>query len=76
MADMLIRGLGKKVMDRLRARAKRHGRSVQGEVRQLLESEAARWSIDEALERARRFRGAGGRVKGDSADLVREDRER
>lgn len=76
MPNLLIRGLKSKIVDRLKARAKRHGRSLQSEIKQVLESEAARWSIDEALERARAFRESVGRVKGDSADLVREDRER
>jgi len=77
MAQILIRGLGEATVRRLKERARRAGRSLQGEVKRLLEREARQGTIDEALERARRVRDglAGGRF-GDSAALIREDRER
>ena len=36
MAQMLVRGLDDEVRDRLRERAKAHGRSVEAEVREIL----------------------------------------
>jgi plasmid stability protein len=74
MADILIRGLDDQAMKRLRARAKRHGRSLQGEARLVLES-AAGLSVAEALQAARQWRRKLGRFE-DSAALIREDRER
>ena len=37
MSDLLVRNVPKKTLESLRARARRHGRSVQAEVLQLLE---------------------------------------
>jgi len=76
MAQFLVRDLDAKAVERLKARAKRHGRSLQGEVKQVLE-QATGYSLEEALEAAgrirRRFRG---RRFTDSAKLIREDRQR
>lgn len=77
MAQILIRGLDESTVRRLKERARQAGRSLASEVRRVLEREAKQTSIDEALEAARRFReGLDGRRLADSADLVREDRER
>ncbi|NLX60474.1 MAG: hypothetical protein GXY74_15470 [Phycisphaerae bacterium] len=75
MADILIRGLDDQAMKRLRARAKRHGRSLQGEARMVLEN-AAGLSVTESLRAARQWRKKLGRRFDDSAALIREDRER
>jgi plasmid stability protein len=40
MASLLIRNLDDAVVVRLKARARRHNRSLQGEVKSILESEA------------------------------------
>ncbi len=40
MASLLIRNLDDAAVARLKARAKRHNRSLQGEVKSILESEA------------------------------------
>jgi len=40
MASLLIRNLDDAVVARLKARARRHSRSLQGEVKSILESEA------------------------------------
>ncbi len=75
MADILVRGVDDQAMKRLKARAKRHGRSLQGEARIVLES-AAGQSVAEVLASARQWRKKLGRRFDDSAELIREDRER
>ena len=76
MADILVRGLEERVVAKLKERAKRHGRSLQGEVRLILERAARTGGVEASLERLRALRGGSGRRFGDSAALVREDRER
>lgn len=76
MADILVRGLEERVVSRLKQRAKRNGRSLQGEVKLIIERAAKVASIDESLEALRSLRAATGRGFGDSAALIREDRER
>ena len=76
MAQILVRDLNPDVIERLKGQAKRHGRSLQGEVKVILES-AAKLPMGEARQLAARLRQSlEGRIKGDSADLIREDRER
>ena len=76
MAQFLVRDLDEKAVKRLKARAKRHGRSLQGEVKQVLE-QAAGYSLEEALQSAGKIRRSlRGRRFADSAKLVREDRQR
>lgn len=41
MAQVLVRNLDKKTVDRLKARARRNGRSLEAELRVILEREAA-----------------------------------
>lgn len=77
MADLLIRGIDEQTLARLKARAKRHGRSVQGEVKALIDAHAG-FTMAEAAAEAARIRAelaATGRVFGDSAELIRADRE-
>ena len=75
MPDILIRGLDLQALRRLKTRAKRHGRSLQGEARCVLEN-AAGQSVAEVLTSARQWRKKLGRRFEDSARLIREDRER
>lgn len=76
MPNLLVRDLDLETLDRLKQRAKRHRRSLQGEAKAILQ-EAATYSVAEAravLERWRKhFKG---RRFSDSARLIREDRER
>jgi plasmid stability protein len=76
MMQLLIRDLQAETVQRLKTRAKRHGRSLQGEVKAILEA-AAGYSMAEAhaVSVAWAARLAG-REFSDSADLIREDRER
>ena len=75
MPDILIRGLDPRAMRRLKTRAKRHGRSLQGEARCVLEN-AAGQSVAEVLTSARQWRKKLGRRFENSVELIREDRAR
>jgi plasmid stability protein len=77
MAQVLVRQLNEKVVDRLKKRAKEHGRSLQSEVKTILEDavpdyERAWKRIDSLRLRLKR----SGRKFSDSAGLIREDRDR
>ena len=76
MPDILVRGLDAKVVKRLKERARQHGRSLQGEAKLLLE-QAAGAGPEEigAMLDGWKERLAGRRFA-DSADLIREDRDR
>jgi plasmid stability protein len=77
MAQLLVRGLDAETIDRLKERAKRHRRSLQGEAKLILEEAARQMSMEEARRAAERIRNSlEGRAFSDSADLIREDRER
>ena len=79
MAQILVRDLDTVLVRRLKTRARRDGRSLQAEVKTILEQAARETGTDRAaalkLIRAlrRRFRG---RRFPDSATLIREDRDR
>ncbi len=78
MSDILIRGVDTKTLKLLKARAKRNGRSLQGEARLILE-QAAGHSLAEALAAAGQWRkklADQGRQFTDSAGLIGEDRQR
>ena len=79
MAQILVRNLKEKTVKELKARATREGRSLQAEVTLILEREADIGKVD--METARRLADAirssfGGRKFSDSAELIREDRDR
>jgi plasmid stability protein len=77
MTDVRVRNLDNWVVEALRARAKRHGRSLEGELRELLSEEAMRPRL-EAAARAQALREGIAREHGllpDSAALIREDRD-
>jgi plasmid stability protein len=74
MGQILIHGLDDQLMKRLRARARENGRSLQAEVRVILE-QAARVDMEAALKLAADIRKCfEGRKLADSANLIREDR--
>jgi plasmid stability protein len=76
MAQVLVRDLDSMVVERLKIRARHHGRSLQGEVKAILEA-AAPLSMSEARGLAEEWqRRLAGRIQGDSSELIREDRER
>jgi len=76
MAQILVRDLDDETVARLKERARRHGRSLQGEARQIL-ARAAGLGFDDARKLARQWhRTLVGRQLPDSTELVREDRQR
>jgi len=78
MAQVLVRNLDEKVVARLKKRATQRGRSLQAEVKMILE-EAARMDYAEAWKAAERIYNKlkrSGHQFSDSAELIREDRER
>ncbi len=76
MAQILVRDVGMNIVERLKAQARQHGRSLQGEVKMIL-IEAADFSLREASTVSRRWHTRlGGQMLSDSARLIREDRNR
>jgi plasmid stability protein len=78
MSDILIRGIDGNTIQRLKARAKRNGRSLQGEAKLILEH-AADHSLTEALNVAAQWRkrlAKQGKRFTDAAAAIREDRQR
>jgi len=77
MAQLLVRGLEPETVERLKQRAKLHRRSLQGEAKIILEDAAQKVSMEEARAIAERIRKSfKGRTFSDSAELIREDRDR
>jgi antitoxin FitA len=79
MAQILIRNLDDKLVGRLKKRAKGHGRSLQAEAKRILEEAAAEADQTDVWKRIEKFRERmrrSGRTFSDSAELIREDRDR
>jgi plasmid stability protein len=77
MAQILIRGLPESLVKRLKERAKRNGRSLSGEVRMILAESSRPDGKQDALAVLDRWRERfKGRTFSDSAELIREDRDR
>jgi plasmid stability protein len=76
MSQILARDLDPAVLERLKQRARRHGRSLQREAQAILEAASA-FSMEEARDVAAEWRHRlSGAMATDSADLLREDRQR
>ncbi|MEK6373716.1 MAG: plasmid stabilization protein [Acidobacteriota bacterium] len=75
MADVLIRGLDDKILKRLKQRAARNGRSLQAELKAIVERGAMVDVID-ARALAARIRERLGEQQSDSTELIAEDRLR
>ena len=77
MADVLVRGLSPKILARLKSQAKRRGRSLQAEMKEILERAARMPDESDIPEGIRRVRAMlRGKRFSDSTLLIREDRER
>ena len=76
MAQVLIRDLSPKLVDRLKDRAREHGRSLEAELRSILETAGGADLADARALAARIRRRLSGRRHSDSAALVAEDRRR
>lgn len=76
MPHVLIRELDPAVIRKLKSRARRHRRSLQAELKGILE-QAATTSPSDVLAKVERVRAMfRGRRFGDSAALIRRDRAR
>ncbi len=76
MAQILIRNLDDAVVERLKVRAKGNGRSLEAEVRYILEQSA---KVDMATARQHIMeirKKLEGRTFPDTVELIREDRDR
>jgi plasmid stability protein len=81
MAQIIVRNLSEVAVERLKARAKQSHRSLEAEVREILETEAERTPTAEERDEAVRFLDElraklAGKITRDSTDLIREDRDR
>lgn len=75
MAQLLVRDIPRALVLALKERAAAHGRSAEAEHRLILE-EALRGGRSEFRARAAKLREAiAGRIEGESADLIRFDRD-
>lgn len=77
MAQLLFRQLDEKIVNRLKKRAQEHGRSLEAEVRTILEEavpdyEGAWKRIEQLHKRLKK----SCRTFSDSAELIRENRDR
>jgi plasmid stability protein len=76
MAQIIVRNLDDTVVDRLKARARTNDRSLEAEVRLILEQSAKVDTVQArqiVMERRKKLQG---REFVDSVDLIREDRDR
>jgi len=76
MAQILVRNVDPKAVERLKARARRHGRSLQSEVKILLERAAGVGAEEIAAMLDGWRKRLAGRWFASSAKLIREDRSR
>jgi plasmid stability protein len=74
MKNVTIKNVPEDVMDLLRARASRNRRSLQGELRTILEEAVGQLTltVDEAYEQ---IRALGLRTPDESTAMIREDRD-
>jgi plasmid stability protein len=76
MAQVLVRGLDPDVVEALKARAQANGRSLEAELRTVIERAAGTNIVGTRELAARIRRRLAGRSHSDSAALISEDRER
>jgi plasmid stability protein len=75
MTNLLIRDLDDEVLARLKATAKAHGRSLQAEIHEVLESASIRSLADTRRLSAKWLKRLGDSSRSDSTRLIREDRD-
>jgi plasmid stability protein len=80
MAQVLVRGVDDTVVERLKARAQRNSRSLEAELRVILQRAAEDEAREQRQDPAEIFRQLDALFEGqtfsDSAELIREDRDR
>jgi antitoxin FitA len=75
MPQLLVRNVPRDVVEALKRLAALHGRSAEAEHRAILE-QALKAGRESFRARARQLRDeTSGRISGESADLIREDRD-
>ncbi len=75
MPQLLVRDVSRDVVDSLKKRASSHGRSAEAEHRAILEQALTSGHERFWTEAARLREETRGRMIGESADLIREDRD-
>ena len=76
MASILVRGLNERTIQHLKERARFDGRSLQQEVKEMLQRAAGILTMREARRLSDQWsHRLGGRRFSDSAQLIREDRD-
>lgn len=75
MPDILLRNLPLESVERLKRDAQRHHRSLQAELRGIVEAELERRSEDEFWHLAAELRASIGPQRTDSTELIRADRD-
>ena len=78
MSDILVRGMDPQDVKRLKARAKRNGRSLQSEAKFVLQNSVRQASPEEMRAMFKRWDKLlkGRKFSQSSVDMIREDRER
>lgn len=79
MAEILVRNLNQVILERLKKRARKEGRSLQSEVKAILQKAAGEPVVDIKTARAlvEKIRGKfKGRRFPESVELIRQDRSR
>lgn len=77
MGQVLVGGLIDAVIERLKERADRHHRSLEAELREVWEQVSRQMDVATSRDLADRIRRKlEGHSHGDSADLIRDDRDR
>lgn len=76
MPDLLLRNLDDSVLSRLKLAAKKNGRSLQAELREILERASLRSQADTRRLSAKWLKRLHGAPYSDSTELFREDRAR
>ena len=76
MGSILVAGLDQKTIERLKERARVNGRSLEQEIKTILERATETLTMNEARQLAERWRRRlRGQPFSDSAGLIREDRD-
>ena len=76
MSNLLVRDMDPEAVAVLKARASRHGRSLQAEVKAILEAEAVLCDSASWVAWVEDFRARAGRPQGpDAVELLREGRD-
>ena len=76
MAQLLVRDMDKETVDLLKQRASKHGRSLQSEVKTILEQAAQKARSDPYKLATQIRKKLTGKKQTDSAEFISEDRKR